>query len=70
MLVATAATVQEQIGLGAQLELGPTRRHRAQDRPVASAEGVRGGHGGLALRVLVVGISNAGIGVQEILTTG
>ena len=42
-----AGTVKLWTAIGAQLELRPACRHGAQDGPVASAEGARGGHGGL-----------------------
>jgi hypothetical protein len=35
------------IGLDAQRQCGAARRHGAQDRPVAAAEGGCGGHDGL-----------------------
>jgi len=46
-LVAAAAAVEEQVRLGAQAELGSALRDCAQDRPVASAEGVRAAQDGL-----------------------
>jgi hypothetical protein len=43
--LATAAAVEKQVGLGAQQQLGATRRHRTQDRPVASPRVLVRGHG-------------------------
>jgi len=46
-LVAAAAAVEEEVGLRAQLKLRSARGNGAQDRSVAPAQSICGGHDGL-----------------------
>jgi len=54
-LVTATAAVEEQVGLGAKPKLGSACGDRAQNCPVASAEGVHAGHDGLRCSARVPG---------------